>query len=253
VKNSAKALFMSLLGVALVSTVSQSYPSSYAETSAHSTNSSTTLTATVAASIHTCSWYLDNVPVSIDMSNPDNLEYIGQDLPLEAQELADISVYFSGDVEKSDRCSFYDEETGVELAMSVSGTGFYNSGDDSLDWNFGDTMKDGTTSQFGVSFIEQLESCTVGFTKSFSSQVLDDGLGAPLNLKPLKTGPSAVRSNFQPYALPEDGPTFAECIMSPKFQTSVPGGQMPRSPGGSYNFQGPTVTTTLTILDSDPS
>ena len=253
-KNSVKALFFSLLGVALVSTVSQSFPSSYAETSAHTDNSSTSVTATVAAAIHTCSWYLENVPTSISMSNPDNLDYYGQDLPLEAQDLADISVFFSGDAEKNDRCSFYDEETGVELAMSVSGTGFYNSGpDNSLDWTFGDPMKDGSTSQFGVSFIEQLESCSSAFTKSFSPQVLNNGLGLPLNLKPLKTGPTAVHSNFQPSALPADNPTFAECVMSAKFQTSVPGGQMPSRPGQSYNFQGPTVTTTLTILDSDPS
>lgn len=253
-KNSVKALFFSLLGVALVSSVSQSFPSSHAETSAHTDNSSTSVTAIVAASIHTCSWYLENVPTSISMSNPDNLDYYGQDLPLEAQDLADISVFFSGDAEKNDRCSFYDEETGVELAMSVSGTGFYNSGpDNSLDWTFGDPMKDGSTSQFGVSFIEQLESCSSAFTKSFSPQVLNNGIGLPLNLKPLKTGPTAVRSSFQPSALPADSPTFAECVLSAKFQTSVPGGQMPSRPGQSYNFQGPTVTTTLTILDSDPS
>ena len=253
-KNSVKALFFSLLGVALVSSVSQSFPSSYAETSAHTDNSSTSVTAIVAASIHTCSWYLENVPTSISMSNPDNLDYYGQDLPLEAQDLADISVFFSGDAEKNDRCSFYDEETGVELAMSVSGTGFYNSGpDNSLDWTFGDPMKDGSTSQFGVSFIEQLESCSSAFTKSFASQVLNSGIGPPLNLKPLETGPTAVRSSFQPSALPADSPTFAECVLSAKFQTSVPGGQMPSRPGQSYNFQGPTVTTTLTILDSDPS
>lgn len=253
-KNSPKALFFSLLGVALVSTVAQSHPSSYAETSAHTTNGSTSVTATVAASIHTCSWYLENVPTSISMSNPDNLDYIGQDLPLAAQDLADIAVYFSGDVEKSDRCSFYDEYTGVELAMSVSGTGFFNSGtDNSLDWTFGDLMKDGSTSQFSVGFIEQLGSCTPAFTKNFSSQVLDNGIGGPINWKPLVTGPSAVRSNFQPYELPVNTPTFAECIMSAEFQTSVPGGQMPTRPGQSYSFQGPTVTTTLTILDSDPS
>jgi hypothetical protein len=253
-KNSAKALFVSLLGIALISMVAQSHPASYADTTTHSTNGSTSVTAVVAAAINTCSWYLENVPESISLSNPDGLEYDGNDLPLEAQDLADISVFFSGDLEKGDRCSFYDEETGVELAMSVSGTGFYNSGgDNSLNWTFGEPMKDGSTSQFGVSFIEQLESCSSAFTKSFASQVLNSGIGLPLNLKPLETGPTAVRSSFQPSALPEDNPTFAECVMSAKFQTSVPGGQMPSRPGQSYNFQGPTVTTTLTILDSDPS
>jgi hypothetical protein len=81
---------------------------------------------------------------------------------------------------------------------------------------------------------------------------MNDGSGTPLNLKPLKTGPSAVRTNFQPFVLPGDNPTFAECRMSAKFETAVPGGQMPTRPGQSYTFQGPTVTTTLTVLDSDP-
>ena len=253
-KNSAKAPFISLLGLALISAVAQSHASSYADTTAQSTNGSTAVTATVAASIHSCSWYLENVPESISLSNPNNLEYDGKDLPLEAQDLADISVFFSGDVEKEDRCSFYDEETGVELAMSVSGTGFYNSsGDDSLDWSFGDPMKDGSFSQFRVSFVDQSGSCSSGFTTSFSSQALSNGLAGPLNLKPLVTGPTAVSSSFDPYVLPADNPTFAECIMSAKFQTSVPGGSMPSRPGQSYSFQGPTVTTTLTVLDSDPS
>jgi hypothetical protein len=253
-KNSAKALFVSLFGIALISTVAQSHPASYADTTAQSTNGSTSVTATVAASIHSCSWYLENVPESISLSNPDSLEYDGNDLPLEAQDLADISVFFSGDVEKSDRCSFYDEETGVELAMSVSGTGFYNSlGDASLDWSFGEPMKDGSTSQFSVSFVDQLGSCSSSFTTRFSSQALSDGLAGPLNLKPLVTGPTAVSSSFEPYVLPADNPTFAECTMRANFETAVPGGSLPSRPGQSYSFQGPTVTTTLTVLDSDPA
>jgi hypothetical protein len=253
-KKIANAMLFSFLGIALVASVAQSYPSSYAETSAESTNDSTSLSGVVAAAIHTCSWYLENVPVEISLSNPDNLEYIGEDLPLEAQDLENISVFFSGAEEKSDRCSFYDDETGVELAMSVSGTGFYNAGSDaSLDWDFGDEMKDGSDSQFTVSFLEQLGSCTSGWTKSFTPQVLSDGSGVPVNFKPLITGPSAVRSNFLPYALPIDNPTFANCIMKANFQTSVPGGRMPSRPGQSYNFQGPTVSTTLTILETDPS
>lgn len=252
--NSVKALFVSLLGLALISSVVQSQSSSFADTTAHSSNGSTSVSAVVAASIHTCSWYMENVPESISLSNPDNLEYIGEDLPLEAQDLADISVFFSGDAEKADRCSFYDEETGVELTMSVSGSGFYNSGtDDSLNWSFGDPMKDGSASQFSVSFIDQLDSCSSGFTTDFSPQVLNNGLGIPLNLKPLFTGPTVVSEEFDPYELPENNPTFAECVMSAKFQTSVPGGGMPSRPGQSYSFEGPTVTTTLTVLDSDPS
>ena len=253
-KNSAKALFVSALGLALVSTVTQSFPSSYAETTAQWTNSSTNVTAVVATAIHTCSWYVDNVPESISLSNPDSLEYDGSDLPLEAQDLADISVFFSGDVEKSDRCSFYDEETGVELAMSVSGTGFYNSlDDDSLDWSFGTPMKDGSTSQFSVSFIDQLGSCSSGFITSFSPQELTNGLAGPLNIKPLVIGPTAASSNFDPWVLPADNPTFADCTMRAKFETAVPGGSTPSRPGQSYSFQGPTVTTTLTVLDSDPA
>jgi hypothetical protein len=252
--NSVKARFVSLLGLALISSVVQSQSSSFADTTAHSSNGSTSVSAVVAASIHTCSWYMENVPESISLSNPDNLEYIGQDLPLEAQDLADFSVFFSGDAEKGDRCSFYDEETGVELTMSVSGSGFYNSGsDDSLDWSFGDPMKDGSASQFSVSFIDQLDSCFSGFTTDFSPQVLNNGLGIPLNLKPLFTGPTVVSEEFDPYELPENNPTFAECVMSAKFQTSVPGGGMPSRPGQSYSFEGPTVTTTLTVLDSDPT
>ena len=253
-KNSVKALFFSLLGLALITTVVQSHSPTYADTTAHSSNGSTSVTAVVAAAIHTCSWYMENVPESISLSNPDNLEYDGQDLPLEAQDLADISVFFSGDVEKRDRCSFYDEETGVELTMSVSGTGFYNSGsDNSLDWSFGDPMIDGSPSQFNVSFIDQLGTCSSGFTPSFSAQALNDGLAGPLNLKPLVIGPTVVSTSFDPYLLPADNPTFADCTMSAKFQTSVPGGGMPSRPGQSYSFEGPTVTTTLTILDSDPS
>jgi len=253
-KNSVKALFVSLLGLTLVSTVAQSHSSTYADTTAHSSNGSTSVTAVVAAAIHTCSWYMENVPESISLSNPDNLEYDGQDLPLEAQDLADISVFFSGDAVKEDRCSFYDEETGVELTMSVSGTGFFNSGpDSSLDWSFGDPMKDGSSSEFNVSFIDQLGSCSSSFTTNFSAQALNDGLAGPLNLKPLVIGPTAVSTSFQPYVLPANDPTFADCIMSAKFQTSVPGGGMPSRPGQSYSFEGPTVTTTLTILESDPS
>jgi hypothetical protein len=41
--------------------------------------------------------------------------------------------------------------------------------------------------------------------------------------------------------------------MRAKFETAVPGGSMPSRPGQSYSFQGPTVTTTLTVLDSDPA
>ncbi len=253
-KNSAKALFVSLLGLALISTVAQSHPESYADTTAHSTNGSTSVTAVVAAAIHTCSWYLENAPESISLSNPDSLEYDGNDLPLEAQDLADISVFFSGDLEKNDRCSFYDEETGVELAMSVSGTGFYNSlDDDSLDWSFGDPMKDGSTSQFSVNFVDQSGSCSTSFTTSFSPRALTNGLAGPLNLKPLVTGPTDVSSSFDPWVLPVDNPTFADCTMRANFETAVPGGSMPSRPGQSYSFQGPTVTTTLTVLDRDPA
>ena len=253
-KSRVIALFISIFALALISTVTQANSSSYAATTAHSSNSSTSVTAVVASSIHTCSWYLENVPVTISLKNPDDLEYIGQDLPLEAEDLADISVFFSGDIEKKDRCSFYDAETGIELAMSISGTGFYNSGsDDSLDWSFGDLMKDGSVSQFSVGFIDQLGSCSSGFTTSFSPQVLNNAFAGPLNLKPLISGPTEVSTTFDPYLLPVDNPTFAECVLSAKFQTSVPGGAMPSRPGQSYSFEGPTVTTTLTVMDSDPS
>jgi len=249
-KNRAKAVIFSLLGLTLISFIVQSQSLSYADTTAHSTNSSTAVTATVAASIHTCSWYLQNVPESIALSNPENLEYIGRDLPLEAKDLADISVYFSGAAEKNDRCSFYDEVTGVELAMSIDGTGFYNSGDTSLNWSFGESTDDGKSS-FAVSFTEQSASCTTGFIKDFTAQLLNDGSGAPLSLTPVRTGPTLVSSNFLPYVLLASGPTFADCIMSANFQTSVPGGKRPGAPGTSYNFQGPTVTTTLTVVESD--
>jgi hypothetical protein len=250
-----KAFFFSLLGLALISLTVQSQTKGFAETRAIPINSSTTLSASVAAAIKTCSWYVQNVPEAIVMGNPENLEYIGQDLPLEALDLDEISVFFSGDTEKGDRCSFYDEEIGVELAISVSGTGFYNSlADDSLDWTFGDPMEDGSDAEFGISFIEELTStCAPNFTTSFSRQALIDGSGQALNLVPLKIGPTLVALSFRPYELPINNPTFADCIVSAQFQTSVPGGKMPRTPGQSYSFQGPTVTTSLIILDSDPS
>jgi hypothetical protein len=72
-------------------------------------------------------------------------------------------------------------------------------------------------------------------------------------LKPLVTGPTDVSSSFDPWVLPADNPTFAECVMRANFETAVPGGSMPSRPGQSYSFQGPTVTTTLTVLDSDPA
>ena len=199
-----------------------------------------------AETLAACGWYVSGVDDAVELSNSSGMEYVGNDYELSGQNSMPISIFFSGSSTPDTRCSFYDDEKGVEVNVTWSGTSFTSdSSDHSLDFAAGNALEDegsngGDPSTFNITYAKV--GCNDDWTAGDSVKISDV---AEPPLTPASIANSAILSNYSPTL--KSGQSFASCDLQASYSTWLPGGKTPANPGGSYTFTGPTLTTTVTI------
>jgi len=201
-----------------------------------------------ADTLAACAWYVSGVDPSVTLSNTSGMEYVGNDYELSGQNSGDIGIFFSGSSSPDQRCSFYDDEKGVSVNVSWTGTSFSTgTGDASLDFAAGDALEDPTSNGDGVS------SFNITYTKGTcgsdwvagATQKITSGATPPLT--PASISDEDVLANYSPTLT--SGASFASCNLAAAYSTWLPGGKTPTNPGSSYSFVGPTLTTQVVIND----
>jgi hypothetical protein len=221
----------------------QAVTASFAGTSAGSLPTSAT-TGAEAATIEDCDWYLTGVEQSISLVHDGQIEYIGDDYELEAENL-NINVYFSGTETEDERCSFYDDVQGAYVAVTWNGTAFVAGGDDSsLNWSFGDSLEEGGVSSLDITYAAN--ACDAAFSTDLAASITDVSAEpqVPASISDASTGA------FSPSEL--DSPTFARCSLNASYSIKMPGGRTPDNPGSSYTFAGPEIDTTIIVGEPTP-
>lgn len=232
------AVCLSMYGFSGIST-------GFAETTVVTAAQTSTSEAT-ADTLPACSWYVSGVDDAIALTHPLDMEYVGDDYELRGENEGDISVYFSGGETPDTRCSFYDDEKGVDVQVTWSGTAFTNSDptDTSLNFQAGDELEnvlsnDGDPSTFNVTY--DGETCNGDWVAGDAKKI-----GIDISpIVPASIGDVAVATNYGPTTKPAG--TFASCNLTATYSTWLPGNKTPSNPGSPYTFTGPTLTTTVVI------
>ncbi len=196
-------------------------------------------TGASAATIEDCEWYLDGVATSVSLTNTSGMEYVGDDYTLTG-EVDDVSVFFSGTDVEDVRCSFYDDVRGADVEVSWTGTGFTGDTDASLDWLLGDALE--VTGQSSLDIDYEKGTCDESFTAGDSVSITNLA-ESPLTPATINAAATAA---FSPSAAAGSA-TFAKCGLNASYSVVMPGGRTPASPGSSYAFTGPALTTTITV------
>ena len=202
-------------------------------------------TGATAATIEDCEWYLEDVADTLSLTNTTDGEYVGDDYTLTAATDA-VRVYFSGDEVEDTRCSFYDDVRGADVQVTWDGTSFTNidGTDVSLDWILGNSLE----TAGGVSSLD------VAYTKATCDESFDAGDSVSItNTAETPLTPATISgvatSAFTPSA-PIGSATFAMCELNATYSVVLPGGRTPSNPGSSYTFEGPILTTTITVNEA---
>jgi hypothetical protein len=219
----------------------QAVTSSVAATSSGSVSTPATTGAT-ASTIEDCDWYLDGVATSLALTAEDELEYVGNDYTMSADDGL-INFYFSGTETSSTRCSFYDDVKGAAVEVSWTGDSFTATTDASLDWALGTALETGP----GISSLDVSYTPTAECDEEFGaggSVSISDPEDSPLTPASISNDDTGL---FFPSSLTES--TFASCTLDATYSVVMPGGRTPASPGDEYSFVGPSLTTTITVND----
>ena len=215
----------------------QAVTSSVAATEGVGETSATT--GASAATIEDCEWYLDGVATELSLTNESGMEYVGDDYTLTA-DVDDVSVYFSGTEAEDVRCSFYDDVRGADVEVSWTGNGFSSTTDDSLDWLLGDLLE--VTGESSLDIAYEKGTCDDAFTAGDSVSITSAAI-SPLTPATID---AAATATFTPSAAAGSA-TFAKCGLNASYSVVLPGGRTPASPGSSYTFTGPALSTTITV------
>lgn len=198
-------------------------------------------TAATADSILQCGWRMTGVDSAITLANSDpELEYTGTDFELQGSD-SGLKVFLSGDATESTRCSFYNDYKGAQVKVSWSGDEFVSSRagvvDTSLSWFVAEKP-------LLVTYAD--ETCATSWTTN-SDLTIASAFAAGSELIPAAILATAVDSTAEYNPAAKTGSTFPSCGFNATYSTAVPSGQTPNSPGATYSFAGPGLTTTLVL------
>jgi hypothetical protein len=242
--NKLKAIAILPLAASLTFFGLQAVTASFAATSAGSEATPAT-TGAEADTLEDCEWYLNGVDTTLELVAESELEYVGNDYTLAADD-TDINVFFSGTSTPDARCSFYDDVQGARVAVSWDGISFVAGGSDaSLDWDLGDLLETSGASALAIAYATGT-SCDVAFDSGLTASITS---GATTPQIPASIGNTETAS-FNPTALTDS--TFAKCNLNASYSVVMPGGRTPDNPGTGYLFTGPTLTTTITVGEATP-
>jgi len=220
------------LGVLLIS-VAPALSVSAEETVEDSGETGINVTAT-AETMAQCGWYMNNVGEEGGFDLIGTGKYIGEDYALTKTD-EEINVYLSGSDVASTTCSTYGDAAGAELNVSWSGIGFADSTNPELDFTLADSPLVITYVSLCANPDWVLANPAISLSGTYSSPLV-----------PVSISGEAV-DLYEPYEVGIN--SFPSCTFDAVYSTAIPGDQTPGQPGTTYNFTGPTVTTTLVLQD----
>lgn len=194
-------------------------------------------TSASADTILQCGWRISGVASTISLANATpTLEYVGTEYALAGSD-TDILIHLSGDATEGTRCSFYNDYKGAQVKVSWVGVDFTGSPDDSLGWSVVD-------SALGITYTDA--DCVAAWVTepslTISEEMVPAGEVVPAAILATSINTSAA---YSPDAV--TGATFPSCGFSASYSTAIPSGLTPGSPGTTYSFTGPTLTSTLVL------
>jgi hypothetical protein len=194
-------------------------------------------TSASADTILQCGWRISGVATTIALANAEpTLEYVGSEYALTGSD-AGIKIYLSGDVSEGTRCSFYNDYKGAQVKVSWDGTAFTGTPDNSLGWAVSDKA-------LGITYTD--DTCVPAWVTE-SGITIAAAFLAGSEVVPAAILATAVDTSeeYSPDAV--TGSTFPSCGFSAAYSTAIPSGKVPTSPGLTYSFAGPTLTSTLVL------
>jgi hypothetical protein len=194
-------------------------------------------TAASADTILQCGWRISGVESSIALANAEpTLEYVGTEYTLAGADTG-IKIHLSGDATEGTRCSFYNDYKGAQVKVSWDGTTFTGSPDNSLGWAV-------TDKALGITYTD--DACVAAWvteealTIAAEFETGDEVVPAAILATSVDTS-----DEYSPDAV--TGSTFPSCGFSVAYTTAIPSNKTPTSPGTTYSFVGPTLTSTLVL------
>ncbi len=194
-------------------------------------------TAASADTILQCGWRISGVESSIALANAEpTLEYVGSEYTLTGSDTG-IKIHLSGNASEGTRCSFYNDYKGAQVKVSWDGTTFTGSPDNSLNWTV-------TDKPLAIAYTDA--DCVAAWTTEPALTIAAE-FAAGGEVVPALIPATAVDSSeeYAPDAV--TGATFPSCGFSASYSTAIPAGKTPSSPGTTYSFAGPTLTSTLVL------
>jgi hypothetical protein len=194
-------------------------------------------TSASADTILQCGWRISGVESTISLANAvPTLEYVGTEYALAGSDTG-ILIHLSGDATEGTRCSFYNEYKGAQVKVSWDGVAFTGSPDNSLGWSVED-------SALGITYTDT--DCVAAWVTepslTISAAMVPAGEVVPAAILATSVDTSI---EYSPDAV--TGATFPSCGFSASYSTAIPLGKTPGSPGTTYSFTGPTLTSTLVL------
>ena len=199
----------------------------------------TTSTTTSVSSVDWCGWYISGVEESLVLANETGITtYSGDEIPLTAEN-SGFSAHVGGASTHDDdpeNCSWYGD--GNKQAVEVTLTANRDSFEATLPEGLIDTEMDfSLTGDNPLNITVAEDTACEGFTAPDSSDVIQ---GTDLVSTP-------VTSNVYNLVGTND-----VCDWTITYTTNIPAGMVPTYGGTLYSYVGPTITTTLEIIDSAP-
>jgi hypothetical protein len=194
-------------------------------------------TAASADTILQCGWRISGVESSISLANAEpTLEYVGTEYTLAGSDTG-IKIHLSGDVSENTRCSFYNDYKGAQVKVSWDGTTFTGSPDNSLGWAV-------TDKPLGITYTD--DACVAAWvTEEALTIATEFATGDEVVPAAILATSVDTSAEYSPDAV--TGSTFPSCGFSVAYTTAIPSNKTPTSPGTTYSFAGPTLTSTLVL------
>jgi hypothetical protein len=201
----------------------------------------TTATSSVISTQELCTWFVDDLPSTVTLSNVDpDAEYEGVDFEVSETPVASLKVYVSGNLDTgtfdaNTECTWYNTDAidGIEITLAVSTNDVTSTPDSSLDFSLSDNPYEISQTQLTC------ENRTAGDWSTNDQSLYFAALNSPLA--------TLAQADTSKVLADAESPSD-KCSLDLTFALTIPGDMTPESPGVAYTFTLPTVTWTVNTL-----
>lgn len=194
-------------------------------------------TGSAVGTVPQCAWHLDGVSGAVSLTHGDATKYKGLAYSISG-DTADVKTYVADTAASTpstdaEACSWYSGKKGAQVTVSTSDTApkFTSSsfaGDSSMDFNLNDSSH-----KLSAAVTPTCDAAGGWVNGSAGANDIYTGhlSGVPTSLASASTS------------------TISSCSYKITYSASVPAGLTPTHAGSNYAMTGPSLTTTLTLVD----